>query len=201
MIFFITLHAEGVESDNKPFSFRLGYGVADANNLGDILIGDWNRYDKETTVINMEGGWRFVENAFDYPFDFYLKGGVSYFDENGYAEDFLEATLYIKVYGKVDFWDNRLRIGFGEGFSYAQHVPIAEVDDAANNDGTSDPTTKFLNYLDISFDIDLGRLVRIESIKDTYLGYTLKHRSGVFGLYGRVHGGSNYNMVTLEKNF
>lgn len=149
----------------------------------------------------MDGGWRFVENAFDYPFDFYLKGGVSYFDENGYAEDFLEATLYIKVYGKIDFWQNRLRIGLGEGFSLAQHVPKAEEDDAANDDGTSDPTAKFLNYLDISFDIDIGRLVRVESIKDTYLGYTLKHRSGAFGLYGRVFGGSNYNMVTLEKNF
>jgi outer membrane protein len=68
-------------------------------------------------------------------------------------------------------------------------------------DGERGPTSKMLNYLDISFDIDIGRLLSIDTLHDTYLGYTLKHRSGIFGLFNGVKGGSNYNMITLEKNF
>ena len=102
---------------------------------------------------------------------------------------------------KLDFWKNRIRVGVGEGVSLAQEVPVAEVVDATNSDGTVDPTSKFLNYLDISLDLDVGRLIRVDSMKELYLGYTLKHRSGVFGLFNGVHGGSNYNMITLEKNF
>lgn len=197
----MTLHAESLQSDTTPYSFRLGVGFADTNDLGEIIYGKWNHYEKDTAVINLDGGWRFVEEMYDLPFDWYLKGGVSYFYENGYADDIVEATLYVKVYWKIDFLQNRVRIGFGEGLSLASDVPIVEIDDATNDDGTVDPTAKFLNYLDISVDVDLGRLFRSESMRDLYLGYTLKHRSGIFGLFNGVHGGSNYNMLTVEKNF
>lgn len=137
----------------------------------------------------------------DLPLDWYVKGSVSYFNENGYQDDFLEATLYVKVYLKLDFWKNRVRVGFGEGLSLAQEIPYVEIVDATNDDGTVNATAKFLNYLDISFDFDLGRLIRVEPLHDLYVGYTLKHRSGVFGTFNGTHGGSNYNMLTIEKNF
>ncbi len=105
-------------------------------------------------------------------------------------------NVYVNVYWKIDFLQNRVRLGFGEGLSLANGIPIVEVDDAEGH-----PTSKFLNYLDISADFDLGRLIRVESLRDIYLGYTLKHLSGIFGLFKRVHGGSNYNMLTIEKNF
>ena len=188
---------------------RLGFGYSDSNDLGDILIGDWNHYDGDTSALNLDGGYRVGHNVFGWPLDFYAKGGVSYFNENNiynthtqkYSKNFLEINTYIKVYLKLDFWKNRVRIGVGEGVSLAQEVPVVEVVDATNSDGTMDPTAKFLNYLDISADLDVGRLIRVNALRDTYLGYTLKHRSGVFGLFNGVHGGSNYNMVTLEKNF
>ncbi|MGB5965323.1 MAG: hypothetical protein WBF77_03050 [Sulfurimonadaceae bacterium] len=148
-------------------------------------------------MINLDGGWRFVHNAFDLPFDFYLKGGISRFYERGYQDDFFEGTLYVKAYWKFDFLQNRIRVGLGEGFSYAQEVPVVESDEAS--DGI---TSKFLNYLDISADFDLGRLIRVDALQELYIGYTIKHRSGVFGAYNSVsHGGSNYHMLTVEKNF
>lgn len=187
----------------------MGFGYADSNDLGEILIGDWNHYDGDTSALNLDAGYRLVHNTFDWPLDIYIKGGVSYFDENDVynistntrSKDFLEANVYIKAYFKLDFWQNRIRIGAGEGVSLAQEIPVVEVDDAQNGDGTTDPTAKFLNYLDISVDIDVGRLVHVDALHEMYLGYTLKHRSGVFGLFNGVHGGSNYNMLTLEKNF
>ncbi len=195
------LFAESVQQADNPYSIRIGGGFSDSNDLGDILTGDWNRYSNDTAVINLDGGWRFVKNMFDLPLDGYLKGGLSFFNENGYQDNFGEVTVYVKVYGKIDFYGNRVRIGVGEGLSLAQEIPIVEIDDATNNDGSVAPTAKFLNYLDISVDFDVGRLTRVEYLHNLYLGYTLKHRSGVFGLFNGVHGGSNYNMITLEKNF
>ena len=212
IIIFITLaalYADQPQKDTLPFSVRLGYGLANANDFGEVLSGDWQQYYNNTSVYNLDMGWRFWRNVLDFPFDFYLKGGLSYFDEkasydlrgNGPYRDFLEATFYAKVYGKIDFFGNRIRIGFGEGVSYAGEIPVVEIDDATHHDGTIDKSQKFLNYLDVSADIDIGRLIRVAPLRDLYLGYTLKHRSSVFGLYGGALNGSNYNMVTLEKNF
>ena len=197
MLFIATLSAEPLESDGKDFSLRIGGGYADFNDLGEILILNHQAYEKETYVLNLDGGWRFAENTGSLPFDFYLKGGLSWFNEQGYQDDIYEATLYVKVYYKWDFWKNRIRIGVGEGISYASDVPIVEEDDATGDKEVA----KFLNYMDISADFDLGRLIRVKSLEDLYIGYTIKHRSGVFGLYSGVTGGSNYNMLTIEKNF
>ena len=94
---------------------------------------------------------------------------------------------------------NRVRFGFGEGLSYTTKTLRTEANDAqANNDNTS----KFLNYLDISVDFDLGKLVRYKPLDETYVGFLIKHRSGIFGLINNVkHGGSNYNSLYIEKNF
>lgn len=198
MVFVATLSAEPLEGDGKDFSLRIGGGYSDFNDLGEILAGSFNTYEGDTYVINLDGGWRFVENMLDTPFDWYLKGGLSYFHENGFQDDIYEATFYVKVIYKLDFWENRIRFGLGEGVSWATDVPYVEIADAF---GSDKQVAVFLNYLDISADFDLGRLVRVESLEDLYIGYTIKHRSGVFGLYSDVTGGSNYNMITIEKNF
>jgi len=186
-------------TDEIPYSIRLGAGFADYNDLNAILQFDYNRYDKNLYVINLDGGWRAGKNIFDTPIDVYLKGGLSYFDERGWADNIFEATLYIKFIWKIDFYGNRIRLGFGEGISFAQDIPYVEQVDASESEEKA--TARLLNYLDISADIDIGRLIRVDSMRDLYLGYTIKHRSGVKGLYSGVHRGSNYVMLTLEKNF
>ena len=50
-------------------------------------------------------------------------------------------------------------------------------------------------------DISLGDLVGAKSMRDTYLGLGVSHRSGIFGnsrLFGNVNGGSNYIYSYLE---
>ena len=109
-----------------------------------------------------------------------------------------EATIYIKFYYNIDFWQNRVRFGLGEGLSYTSDMLWIEKDEAIRED---DDYSKFLNYLDISLDFDLGRLIRYKPLENTYIGWTIKHRSGVFGLFNGVYGGSNYNTISIEKNF
>jgi len=203
LLFFLllsSLHSDTSQERDETYSIRVGMGYADMNDLGQILSGSWERYG-DIYAVNLDMGYRLIEDLWDVPIDIYLKGGVSYFNEQGYQDDFGEMNVYVKAYWKLDFWQNRVRIGFGEGLSLAQEIPYVETVDATNPDGSVDPTAKFLNYLDISLDLDLGRLVRYKPIYDLYLGYTLKHRSGIFGTFNGVHGGSNYNMFTIEKNF
>jgi outer membrane protein len=198
MIFALSLSAEPLENNHKDFSLRIGVGYSDVHDLGDVLLLDFQPYEGHTHVVNLDGGWRFVENMKGLPLDWYLKGGLSYFNEKNLQEDFLEATLYVKVYYKWDLGEERIRIGLGDGLSWASAIPIVEIEDAQ---GEHDKVSKFLNYLDISVDFDLGRLTGVNDLNDLYIGFTIKHRSGVFGLFSGVHGGSNYKMLTIEKNF
>ena len=197
-MFSLSLSAEPLKSDHKDLSLRIGVGYSDFNTLGNILMLDFQPYEGHTHVVNLDGGWRFVENMKGLPLDWYLKGGLSYFNEKNLQEDFLEATLYVKVYYKWDLGEERIRIGLGDGLSWASAIPIVEIEDAQ---GEHDKVSKFLNYLDISVDFDLGRLTGVNDLNDLYIGFTIKHRSGVFGLFSGVHGGSNYKMLTIEKNF
>jgi len=201
--------AGNTDLEEKAYSLRIGYGISDLNNMGQVLLGDWHRYEGDTSVLNLDGGYRFSHNSFDWPLDWYVKGGLSYFNENGVinphthqkSKDFLELTLYVKAYYTLNFWENQVRLGFGEGLSLPEELPMVEIVDAINDDGTVNPTSKVLNYLDVSVDVDVGRLFKVKTLHGLHLGYTLKHRSGVFGLFNGVHGGLNYNMITLEKNF
>jgi outer membrane protein len=58
-----------------------------------------------------------------------------------------------------------------------------------------------LNYLDPTVDFSVGDLIGVKSMKETYLGVGVSHRSGIFGtssVLGNVNGGSNYIYSYLE---
>ncbi len=205
LIFLFTVQIASAEG----YSLRAAWGMASKNDFGQILSGQSAVDETGASVVGMDAGWLWVKGLYDLPFDIYLKGGFYRFLEKGsytangktYVQknDFYEAVFYIKGYWNFDFLDNRVRLGAAEGVSYAWGIPIVERIEADEND---DYNSNVLNYLEVSLDIDVGRLVNVEALHDTYLGYALKHRSGVYGLINSVsRGGSNYNMVTIEKNF
>jgi outer membrane protein len=177
---------------------RMAYGKSTSSNLGNDLIGNINSDVVNSYVYNLDGGYLLKNDIFSLPIDIYAKGGLSYYDErdssNGYGAD-----IYIKAYWNIDFLKNRARFGFGEGVSYTTKTLATEENDAkVHNDNTS----KFLNYLDISLDFDIGKLFRYHDLDETFVGILIKHRSGIFGLVNDVkHGGSNYNSVYLERKF
>jgi outer membrane protein len=187
----IFLHAQ------ELYSVRLAGGIADSNDLGQILSSQIDPHDTDVSVIGIDGGY--LLKSFDAPFDIYIKAGLNRFLENGYQDDFFEMTLYVKLYYNLDFYSQRVRFGVAEGGSYAFEIPIVEQIEAQEND---DHNSNFLNYLEFSVDFDIGRLLHVKALKNTYLGYTLKHRSGIYGLINNVErGGSNYNLLHIETNF
>lgn len=197
-IFLFLLAFELFASQN--YSLRAAYGVASSNSLGEIVMGDFSAHPKHLSVVAFDGGYLLKEGAFDFPIDIYFKGSLSRFDESAaFRDDLYELALYIKAYYNFDFLDNRVRFGFGEGGSYTTDILFVELEEAIEKDGK---TSHFLNYLDISLDFDLGKLVGYKPLEGAYMGWALKHRSGIFGLINNVkRGGSNYNTIYIEKNF
>jgi outer membrane protein len=179
------------------YSLRLAGGIADQNDFGQILSSQMDRHDTKTGLVGIDGGY--LLKRFEAPFDLYLKGGLYRFLENGYQDDFFETTLYLKLYYNLDLFNNRIRLGVAEGVSYAFEIPIIEQIEAQENE---DHNSHILNYLEVSLDFDVGKLLHVKTLEHTYLGYTLKHRSGIYGLINSVsRGGSNYNMLHIETNF
>ncbi|WP_428737527.1 hypothetical protein [Sulfurimonas sp.] len=182
----------------NQYSLRALYGWSTIKDLGGILLyGDLNPDHKEFKVYSIDAGKLLYSNVNDWPLDVYAKGGLSYYEEGSF-KDAYGADAYIKLVWNFDFLDNRVRFGFGEGISYTTRILKIEELDAEQKDS---PTAKFLNYLDISLDFDVGKLIQSKALDELYFGFLIKHRSGVFGLYDGVHGGSNYNTIYLEKNF
>lgn len=188
----INLIAEG------DFSLRLAHGNASQNDLGDIVSGNLGSHPNDLSVFAVDTGYLLQENVFELPIDLYIKSGLAYFNEDDFKTNY-ELALYFKVYWNIDFYDNRLRVGFGEGISYTTDILLTEYLEAKEK---NDKNSNVLNYIDISLDLDFGRLVRYKPMYGVYFGYALKHRSGVFGLINDVKkGGSNYNTLYLEMNF
>lgn len=180
------------------YSLRIFQGKASDSYLGQILIGDIKGYEYDLKVTALDAGYLLKAEWFE-DIDLYFKGGLSYFDESGVQDDIYEGALYFKVYWKLDFLDNRVRLGLGEGVSYVSDTLIWEKQEAEER---SDNTSKFLNYLDVTLDLDLGRLVSYKPLYNTTLGMGIKHRSGARGLIGSVkYGGSNYPGFYIESNF
>ena len=180
------------------YSFRVAYGEASTKDLGEIVVFDSDIHPDNLSVLSLDAGYLLQKDILELPLDLYVKGGASYFDEGSSRDDVYEGTLYVKVYSNIDFFENRVRIGVGEGVSYTSDVLWSEYEEATRE---GEEYAQFLNYMDFSVDFDLGRLLRYKPLEETYIGWTLKHRSGVFGLFSGVDGGSNYNTISIEKNF
>jgi len=195
----------------EDYSLKVAYGKATSSDFGEAIFLDWKSSSIDSTVLALDGGYLLKEGAFESPLDFYIKMGLSKFkDSSGYQtnkygtfyykdKDVYEATLYIKAYWNFDFLQNRVRVGFGEGVSYTDNILNVEKYEA---DSENDNNSKILNYLDFSVDFDFGKLIRYQPLYATYIGWTIKHRSGIYGLINDVkRGGSNYNTIYLERKF
>ena len=88
-------------------------------------------------------------------------------------------------------WDRFLDTSFaaGQGLSYATSPPQIEVKRHPNDNA------QFLHYL--MFELAFA----LPEIPDWELVARIHHRSGVFGLFGGVHGGSNFAALGLRYNF
>jgi outer membrane protein len=154
----------------------------------------------QTSVTSIEVGRPFIERLNGWPLDFVGYVGLLQHNEKGLQQDAWQFNAYMKAFYYGFPWSERVRtrLGLGVGISYAEHVPYVEMRDQLARGRSS---SRLLNYLNPSIDVSLGDLLGVKSMRETYLGLGVSHRSGVFGssrLLGNVNGGSNYIYSYLE---
>jgi outer membrane protein len=181
------------------YSLRVAHGKATISDFSEIIVANWKGHPNDLRVYAVDGGYLLVSNYRNLPLDIYLKGGLSYFDEDGIRNNVYEANTYIKAYWKFDVLGKKMRFGIGEGFSYTSAILYTEFIEARDE---HDFNSAFLNYLDVSLDVNVGSLLSYETLNNTNIGWALKHRSGIFGLINNVRrGGGNYNTFYIEATF
>lgn len=189
-------------TDRTPIIIKAFYGDATDCTLNAIIRLTCTSLSTEgdTRIIGLHVGKPFMENVMGWPLDFIGYVGAVYHDERNMASDSWQIDTYMKAFWRGFPWSKyvRTRLGFGLGLSYATRVPYVEARDQANR---GRDTSKLLNYLDPSVDINVGDILRKKSLKETWFGLAVSHRSGVFGsaeLLGNTNGGSNYIYTYIE---
>jgi outer membrane protein len=186
----------------RPLWVKAYYGKATDCDLAKILLLRCTSTTTadETTVSSIELGRTLVERLRDWDVDIAGYLGLLYHDENGRQPDSWQLNAYFKTYWYGLPWSHRVktRLGIGTGLSYASRVPYIE---AQSQQERNRPTSKLLTYLDPTVDFSVGNLFGSRSLRNTFLGLGVSHRSGIFGfsqLLNNVNGGSNYIYTYLE---
>ncbi len=179
---------------------RVAHGWATPSDMGEILNGKNDSQGFDDTLSSVFYGHPLMKNAFDLPLDFYMHSGVVLHHQSDTQKRGVEGVISMKAYYTLN-WPIQWRIGLAEGLSYvsrATHVEKAELDRKESSEN------RLMNYLDISFDFNIGKLVGSRTLEDIWLGYSMHHRSSIFersSHFGRIKGGSNYNTVYLQFDF
>jgi outer membrane protein len=188
--------------ERKPLIMRAYYGNSSECDLFPIITLQCTSTHTQdgTSVAAFEIGQTLVRRLNGWPVDIAGFVGVLRHLEDGVQPDFWQVQAYFKPYFYGFPWREslRTRVGFGFGIAYAANIPVAEARDQALR---GRDTSKLLLYMDPTVDVNLGDLVRAKSLRETYLGLGVSHRSGVFGsakLFNNVDGGSNYIYAYLE---
>ena len=188
--------------NGSPTYFKLLYGKAteDGCHLARIITARCfsTASVNATSIRGIQVGKPFIEKLNGWPLDFAGYAGLTQHDDRGLQTNGLQLDVFMKAIYSGFPWSERVktRLGLGVGLSAAQRVPYTEV---ASQGAKS--TSRVLNYLDPTLDISVGDLLGVRSLKETYIGFGVSHRSGIFGasrLLGNVNGGSNYIYTYLE---
>ena len=188
--------------ETRPVLVRLAAGKATDCDVAKVvrLACTSTQTQDQTRILSAEIGRPFIERLHGWPLDFIGYVGLLRHDERNVQPDFWQLNAYMKGLWYGFPWSDRVmtRLGLGVGVSYAHGESMLELRDQARN---GRPTSRLLNYLDPTIDVSLGDLLGVPSMKRTFAGLGVSHRSGLFGtsrLLGNVNGGSNYIYSYLE---
>lgn len=180
----------------KPY-WRLAQGWGTSSSLAQIIDGDIRTENVDVDMTSLFYGHPLSDTLFGLPIELYLTPGLVHHyssDDQGAATEYV---LGIKAYYTLPLpW--RIRIGVAEGISYTDSITYYEAESMEDKDYRA---SKLLNYLDFSFDLNLGDVFCADTLEDLWLGYSIHHRSGIFessSAFGRISGGSNFNTVYLQ---
>lgn len=194
--------------DSKPRSqsldtlgyVRVAHGWATPSDLGNIIRGDIEKDEFNNQMTSVFFGVPLTDSLFSLPISVYLTPGAVWHWSSDVQDSEQEYILAVKAYYNFN-WPIRWRIGAAEGLSYVSDVTYIERKEMIDKGYRP---SKLMNYLDVSLDFNLGDLINTPSLKDTWLGYSIHHRSSIFessSVFGRIKGGSNYYSFYVQMDF
>ncbi|MEP6589348.1 MAG: MipA/OmpV family protein [Polaromonas sp.] len=200
-------HQREWTQDGSPTYFKLLYGKStdDGCHLIKILTAQClsTATVNQTSISAIQVGKPFLQNVNGWPVDIAGYVGLTHHNDQGLQANGVQLDLFMKAFYSGFPWSDRVktRLGMGVGVSLAQRAPYIEASSQAL-DGK--PTSRMLQYLDPTLDVSVGDLLGSRALKDTFVGFGVSHRSGIFGssrLLGNVNGGSNYLYTYVESAF
>lgn len=197
-------HQREWAQDGSPTYFKLLYGKStdDGCHLIKVLTAQClsTATVNPTSISAIQIGKPFLENLNGWPVNIAGYVGVTSHNDRGLQANGLQLDLFMKAFYTGFPWSDRVktRLGMGVGVSLAQRAPYIE---ASSQAASGKPASRMLTYLDPTIDVSLGDLLGSRALKDTFIGFGVSHRSGIFGasrLLGNVNGGSNYLYTYVE---
>ena len=183
----------------KPY-LRLAYGWASTSSLGEIVTTDAEFDSYNNRSLSLFYGYPLSDTLLGAPIPLYLTPGLIYHFNSEVQASFPEYVIAVKGFYTIK-WPLRWRLGFGSGLSYSTHINYIEQQEMDLNGYVP---SRFMAYLDVTLDLNLGDLFHAKSIDDLWLGAGVQHRSGIYetsSAFGRIKGGSNYVTAYLQYHF
>ncbi|SEF96810.1 MipA/OmpV family protein [Vibrio hangzhouensis] len=179
---------------------RVAHGFASPSDMGDILTFNGKRDPYNNQVTSVFYGHPLTDELFGIPMDIYLSPGIAHHWSSEVQDTGTEFVTLIKAYYTFN-WPTKMRLGVGNGLSYIDNITYIEGNEMEEK---GKRPSHLMNYIDISYDISIGSLIRKPELEDLWLGYSLHHRSAIFeasSQFGRIKGGSNYSTFYLQYHF
>lgn len=187
------------ELTNKRY-MRVAHGWATPSNIGDIMKFNREKDPYNNQLTSLFYGHPLTDELFGIPLDIYFTPGIVHHWSSEVQSSATEYVAAIKAYYTLD-WPTKWRFGVAEGISYIDSFTYVEHEEMKSKGYTP---SNYLNYLDFSFDINVGDLFNNRDLDKVWFGYSLHHRSAIFekaSQYGRIKGGSNYNTLYVQIDF
>lgn len=186
----------GKDLKAKPY-VRVAHGWGTSSDLGEILNGDIENDEFNNQMTSIFYGHPLTDDLFGAPIALYVSPGIAYHYSSEVQSPTYELILKIKAYYTIH-WPIRWRIGAAEGLSWIEEVSYLE---RINMESKDYRPSQLMNYIDLSLDLNVGDLLRADSMKHIWAGVAVHHRSSIFesaSQFGRIGGGSNYPSIYLQ---
>jgi len=187
LIFLIPNYSFSNEVTKEDWSYFIYHGKTAKTIFMKLL-----RFEKPnhtgTTITSIEANLK-KENIWNDYARFEWAYNLTRRHQKGRKKDFFEVNTFLLLRFVKFPWNKYLftTVAFGEGLSYANSVPFVET-----NDSTNKGKSNLLNFLSYEISIALPKCRRFSAV------YRLHHRSGIFGLFNNVSGGSNVTAFGLR---
>lgn len=186
---------------NSPWYIQYQYGFASDADFGPSLLFLVEQSQERSKLHSLSFGRRLSDTFYGRDLDVTAHFGVQYFAERGFQNDIVGATAYWRLgrHTHFPFTSIPIKLSLAQGISYAADIPTAEV-----RDFDPENSAKLTHYLEYSLHYSFGKQLASNRsafsnwFQDINLGYTIFHRSSVFGLFADKAGGINFPGIAVE---